>query len=316
VGALATFLRGFVRILSKRLASYELIPADVRRRGGFPFLSAAFTNARRRLLPGPRPVVSGIGREVYGSLGRDGICVLRVDPRLHAAVASEAAPILEQLRQSRGQRKPGGRDFMESRASALRSSNASLFRAVDEMLKGSGALDGISAYVGRQARLIDVNPQINDVSDDFWARIFPDMPAEDRPCSYVHKDASGGDIKAMIYLSDVSERSGPFTFTVGSHPPRRTRLTDWIEEANDQSGLSGTEPRARAAFIALPRLLRRKCAFGNDVRAGSDLARRICMAEWPITASKGHLVMFDTKGYHRGGMVTEGERVVITCVIG
>ena len=198
----------------------------------------------------------------------------------------------------------------------IRTTSEGLFHAVESMLRDSGALAGISAYIGREARLVDVNPQINNPSDDFWARTFPDMPALERPCSYVHKDASGGDIKAMIYLSDVGERSGPFIFAVGSHPPRRTRLADWVEETNDQSGFSGTNPDVRARFMSLPRLMRRKCAFGNDVRPGSEFAARILRSEWVILASRGHLVMFDTKGFHRGGMVTEGERAVITCVIG
>ena len=312
----ATFLRYFSVILGKRAISYELIPADVRKRGGLPFAVAALGNVRRKVFGG-RPASPTLeSRPVVDALSRDGICVLRLEPDAFAAIAAEASPILEGLRRARGERKAGGRDFAESRASALRSTNQGLFRAVDSMLRESGALAGISAYIGREARLVDVNPQINDTSDDFWARTFPDLPAQEWPCSYVHKDASGGDIKAMIYLSDVGEKSGPFTFAVGSHPPRRTRLADWVEETNDQSGFSGTDPDARSAFMSLPRPMRRKCAFGNDVPAGSELSTCIVRSEWRIVAPRGHLVMFDTKGYHRGGMVTEGERVVITCVIG
>lgn len=316
IRATATFLKYFAVILCKRTISYELIPADVRKRGGMPFAAAAWANVRRRFLGGRPAPVTPDSRPVTDALGRDGICVLRIEPAAFSAIATEATPILEGLRKSRGERKAGGRDFAESRASALRATNHELFRAVDSMLRESGALAGISVYIGREARLIDVNPQINDTTDDFWARIFPDLPAEERPCSYVHKDATGGPIKAMIYLSDVSDHSGPFTFAVGSHPPRRTRLTDWVEETNDQSGFSGTGHEARRGFMSLPRMVRRKCAFGNDVRAGTELAERIVRSEWRITASRGHLVMFDTKGYHRGGMVTRGERVVITCVIG
>lgn len=310
------FLFYFAVIFSKRAISYELISADVRKRGGTPFARAAFANVRRKLLGGR--VVESAKKEcpIAGVLSRDGICVLRLEPNMFAPIAAEATPILNDLRRIRGERATGGRDFAESRASALRTTSEGLFHAVDSMLRDSGALAGISAYIGREARLVDVNPQINNTSDDFWARTFPDMPALERPCSYVHKDASGGDIKAMIYLSDVGESSGPFTFAVGSHPPRRTRLADWVEETNDQSGFSGTSPDMRARFMSLPRPMRRKCAFGNDVCPGSDFAARILCSEWRILASRGHLVMFDTKGYHRGGMVTEGERVVITCVIG
>jgi hypothetical protein len=47
-----------------------------------------------------------------------------------------------------------------------------------------------------------------------------------------------------------------------------------------------------------------------------SLSRDIRDALWTITAPKGSIVMFDTKGVHRGGMVVEGQRRVITCVLG
>jgi len=69
-------------------------------------------------------------------------------------------------------------------------------------------------------------------------------------------------------------------------------------------------------FAALPKVLQRKCAFGNDILANTEIAERLLAAEWTITAERGHIVLFDTKGFHRGGMVTRGERLVLTCVIG
>ncbi len=210
----------------------------------------------------------------------------------------------------------GGRDFAESRASALRTENADLFACVEQMLTQSGVLDGCSAYLGHSAKLVDVNPQINDSSDDFWQRVFPDLPSSPLPTAYLHRDASGGDIKAILYLSDVGPDNGPFSYALGSHRVPRTRLTDWIEETNDQSGASGTARADRQSFIALPAKLQRKCAFGNDILPATEIATRLNAAEWTIEARRGHLVIFDTKGFHRGGMVKEDERVVLTCVIG
>jgi hypothetical protein len=37
---------------------------------------------------------------------------------------------------------------------------------------------------------------------------------------------------------------------------------------------------------------------------------------WQVCAPKGSLVMFDTKGIHRGGLVENGERRVVTCIVG
>ena len=131
-----------------------------------------------------------------------------------------------------------------------------------------------------------MNPQINDSTDDFWQRIFVDQPSAEHPAAYFHKDASGGDIKATIYLSDVDKGAGPFSYVIGSHRCHQSALGNWIEEANDQSGLSATNAVSRRRFSALPKSLRRKCAFGNDldgrlgdiqahvgVRVGSDCSR-------------------------------------------
>ena len=80
--------------------------------------------------------------------------------------------------------------------------------------------------------------------------------------------------------------------------------------------MAATDPKSRRIFSSLPALLRLKGSFGNDVLDDSELAKLIGDSKWQITADKGAIVMFDTKGIHRGGMVTSGERQVITCVIG
>jgi hypothetical protein len=174
----------------------------------------------------------------------------------------------------------------------------------------------VGRYLGRRAQLVDVNPQVNDPSDDFWRTVFPDLHARLPASAYFHRDASGGDIKAIFYMTDVGPENGPFTYVLGSNHLRLKRLDDFICEANDSSGLSGTTSDARRKFAALPRLFRQKGSFGNDLPDDAPLSRTIQDSQWPITSKKGAIVLFDTKGTHRGGMVTAGERRVITCVLG
>lgn len=118
-------------ILGKRAISYELIPVDVRKRGGIPVAVAALGNVRRKVFRGRAARPTPESRPVMDALSRDGTCVLRLGTDAFAAIAAEATLILEGLRRARGERKAGGRDFAESRASALRSTNQGLFRAVD-----------------------------------------------------------------------------------------------------------------------------------------------------------------------------------------
>ena len=315
--SLLTFVQYFAVVLCKRLISYELIPGDLRKPrslgGVLRLLVAASGNMLRTLVP--RATYRGMPSPVHAALDAEGVCVVQIAPQHLSAVGAAAQPLFDQLRRARGSKAEGGRDFDESRSSARRVANADLFAAVENMLQTSGILAGVSGYIGRRASLVDVNPQINDPSDDFWRRVFPDLPATERPASYFHRDSSG-DIKAILYLSDVGPDNGAFSYAAGSHRVRQGKLVDRIEETVDQSACSGTGPVNRARFAALPRVLQRKCAVGNDLLPGTEITQRLLGAEWSITAARGHVVLFDTKGFHRGGMVRQGERLVLTCVMG
>jgi hypothetical protein len=320
-GSLLGFSKYLGVILCKRLISYELIPGHLRKprsaSGVVRLLSKAARNALRNLVPRqPGTATSNEGHAVQRALGLDGVCVAQVGTPQLAQISAAAQPLYDELRKARGTRAEGGRDFDESRSYALRTAHAELFAAVESTLTLSGILDGVSAYIGRPASLIDVNPQINDKSDDFWRRIFADLPAAERPVAYLHRDATGGDIKAILYMCDVTAENGPFSYVIGSQKVNSGRVGDWIEQTNDQSSYSGTGRLNRGRFAALPAFLRRKCAFGNDVLPGTEVSQRLLGAEWTISAPRGSIVLFDTKGFHRGGMVNQGERLVLTCVLG
>lgn len=123
-------------------------------------------------------------------------------------------------------------------------------------------------------------------------------------------------MKVIFYMSDVSVENGPFNYSVGSHKIEMSRFNDYICEANDSNGLAGTHKDARKVFMALPRKFRQKGTFGNDLSDTSKISQKILNSNFEVTASAGTFVVFDTKGIHRGGCVTNGERRVITCVVG
>jgi len=315
--AVAIFARSMAKLLLKRTIKYEFIPFDVREdrslMGRARFLGAALGN-----------VVSGDARARKlsaaeadaGRMALHGIHVVTMPGEAFAVLDKAARAEFDRLAARRG-RSNGRRLFEESRGQASRLEQRELFDTIETALRDGGVFDVASAYLGRKARLIDVNPQINDTTDTFWRDIFPDAELETLPpTAYCHRDASGGDLKAIIYMTDVDERTGPFSYVVGSNRIRISRVDDLICEANDSNGLAGTDAQARARFAALPKKLRQKGSFGNDLRPESPLGREIGQGLWAVRAGRGSIVLFDTKGIHRGGMVEDGERRVITCVIG
>jgi len=320
VRAVVRFARSWFVIKLKRLIRYEMIPLDVRKpndAGGW--LRLAITSATHALQRARRPGVPepDAQRSLQECQFRANGCVVVSMPlHLLEKVQSLSKPAFSALASRRRNTKGTARDFEESRYYASRTEALALFELIDHILQESGLLETASAYLGRKAKLVDVNPQINDASDDFWRRVFPDLPATLPNSAYFHRDASGGDLKVIVYLSDVTPQAGPFQFVVGSHLLQTSTFETHTCETNDSNGLSGTAPLERELFAMLPARLRMKGAFGNDVVDGGPLDQALSASNWSITGLAGSVVMFDTKGVHRGGMVLDGVRRAITCVIG
>lgn len=307
----------FALLLTKRVIRYEMIPYENRKANSFAdrigFVTTGFRNAMGL---GNIKADTAEAPAALTHLNDQGIAVVAMPPTQFETLETLAKPHFDALAARRGQRV-NRREFDESRATADRRQSPELFTFIEKVLAESGLSATADAYMGRKAHLIDLNPQINDPSDSFWRDIFEDKPEIGLPrTAYCHRDASGGDLKAIIYMTDVGPETGPFTYAVGSNQMVISRRDDLLCEANDHNGLSSTSLEARREFAALPAMLRQKGSFGNDLNDDAPQSRQIATALWEVEGRKGSIVLFDTKGIHRGGMVDTGERRVITCVLG
>ncbi len=317
ISTLATFLANFSLLLVKRVVHYEVIPYENRAPRSLSERIGFLFSGLKNIFSGSKPVAKQEPKNpVTEELRSKGIAAVLIPAGRFQEAKAMAESHFEKLAQRRG-KKESRREFDESRSTVDPRDSAEFVGLINKVLEEGGVLDAASRYVGRELHLVDVNPQINDPSDTFWTDIFPDRKNDKLPrTAYYHRDASGGDIKAIIYFSDVGPKNGPFAYATGSNRMQISRLDDLLREANDHNGLSSTSPQARKRFSALPAKLRQKGAFGNDQPDDSLLTRAIASAEWEVTAPAGSIVLFDTKGIHRGGMVEQGERRVITCVLG
>lgn len=314
--ALWIFAHSFATVLAKRAIRYEMIPNDRRNAGGFAFAGAALRNMLGRSRSRVEPTDPAARAEVRRCLERYGIAVVTMPDNRMEALDRAAAPFFVALEEARRASAEGRRAFGDSRGTTDRARNAALYRLTEQILTEAGIMAAASVHLARTPQVVDINPQINDVTDDFWARVADDTAGERLPdTAYFHRDASGGDLKAIIYCSDVGSENGPFEYVVGSQAMPISRLDDWICEANDHF-LSDTRPEIRHLFASLPAWAQQKGTFGNDL-VPEDALSKACLAHaWRITAPRGSIVLFDTKGIHRGGMVEAGERRVLTCVLG
>jgi hypothetical protein len=112
--------------------------------------------------------------------------------------------------------------------------------------------------------------------------------AEPRQSQLWHRDREDRYIcKVFVYLSDVDEGAGPFTYAPGTHAKGRVKA----------------QPRS----FAEP----------DGVRRSDDaqMAEVISPEQWiRCTGRAGTIVFADTRGYHKGGEARERDRVMYTCM--
>src|SRR2546429_6053082 len=124
-----------------------------------------------------------------------------------------------------------------------------------------------NAYIGMHSYLRGL---------EMWRNLPTDEPP--KPSQLWHRDWDDViNLKLFVYLSEVTEEHGPFTFA------------------------SGTQPGG-------PRELDVKDRLSDD-----EMAARVRREDWVVcTGGPGIVVLADTCGYHKGGKPTKGDRLLWT----
>ena len=137
-------------------------------------------------------------------------------------------------------------------------------------------LDVANAYFGMFTRLRYFN---------VW-RTFA-TPGRPRESQLWHQDREDFHImKVFIYLGDVGRGAGPFTYAPGTHP----------------KGSVSREPRH---------------TLEGGVRRSTDeqMAAVVPPARWiEALGSRGTVIFADTRGYHKGGLARDRDRLMFTCM--
>ncbi len=128
----------------------------------------------------------------------------------------------------------------------------------------------VNQYFGMYAKLTHTN---------VWHTLVTSQPPSQS--QLWHRDPEDRHIlKMFLYLSNVDEGAGPFTYAVGSHKdPYRMA---------PHRHLDGETPRS----------------------TDGEMARLVPPRGWvAVTVPKGTLVFADTRGYHKGGLARRSERI-------
>lgn len=234
-----------------------------------------------------RPALAGEAPRVLGDLNRDGVAMVP------AAKLLGPVSVYDELEQEifRLENEMAG-ELAKLRAAAVDASSLERKSFLCELLGEKPVLDpgsvftrfalqdqilGIAnAYFGMYTRMRAYN---------IWHSFVTDAPP--RQSQLWHRDREDRLIlKVFVYLCNVDEHTGPFTYAPGTHA-------------------KGPVRRAPESFSE------------NGVNRSTDeqMARVVPRDRWiTALAPKGTIVFADTHGYHKGGEARRADRLLYMCM--
>lgn len=260
-----------------------------------------FVKRRRWTITGPTPQLD--------ALQRDGLVPLRMSREARTNMEGATRPYFDRLEERRRGVGPGHRKYADGQLDTTRTSAPELFAAVERMLTDAGILESVRAYLGSRAEVQKVTVQMNDEGDDFWRAPFEKLGVPLPRTAFFHVDNTYDLVKVILYMSDVTDTSGPFSYVPGTHKIRLGFVEGLLLRATDI--WCDVWPQNRALILTLPRRFRRKAKFGDDIPAGDPWGQWLLEHERVVTSADGDMLLFDVMGIHRGGMVERGERRVV-----
>jgi hypothetical protein len=286
-----------------------------------------------------RAVAAGPPSPTFEALQRDGVVALRLTAEEREHIRTGLAPQIAALRAKRAGaqvelpprpaaarqgvldsvRRNGVLGALHKRLNPRATPNSwfiheedapEVFQTLRQAMDRHGVLEAASRYQGRKLDVRFLKLVINGAGQRWWGAPFADLDMPEPPALTMHVDHLWT-TKAILYVSDVGERNGPFCYCLGSNHVRIGWLEGAARRANDRVDFSSCEAKQRRLFAALPRALRHKAKFGNDLQPDDPATGRLLAAEKRFTSADGDLLLFDDRGMHRGGLVEEGERCIL-----
>jgi len=172
-----------------------------------------------------------------------------------------------------------------------------------------------SQYMRRPMHLAGVYLNLSRTHDQWWRARDQDVGLGLPKTVGMHYDSCLGLMKCMMYLSDVGQGDGPFSYlpgTVRAHTGLMQRLSG---KAMPYAKIGLDTPDSRRLFLKLPAGLRNYSHFGDDLLCGSDLEAAYHAREHQFLSADANVILFDNYGLHRGGMVEGGERLTLQLLL-
>ena len=241
------------------------------------------------------------GGQIYEDLFEKGISYLNIDTKkIRDAIDQE----IKNLIVLPDWRPPPGQF---DRAKQL---GPEIVKLVNEMFQSHGILQAATKYNKfNNLQVKNVVLHIAKPTDENYKQFLYDCKTITKTTN-LHIDPKENVIKAMMYLNDITENDGPFSYVEKSNRWIYDDLQNIFGRAISTGSYCHT-PQSRAAVFQFPKQCRVSHNFGRLLLDGSEQQEMILEKEKPFTSDKGNLCVFDPAGMHRGGICKTGTRIAL-----
>lgn len=185
-----------------------------------------------------------------------------------------------------------------------------IIEIVSNIFKKTNILAASSNYNGRNLRVANVVLLVSKPNDVHYRGFMLDCKEEPETICY-HIDPKEDVMKAMIYLNDIDNEAGPFSYV----PTSNRFMINKLQQIFGRSITTGSychTPDARRSVFRLPKCLRVSYNFGRLLLNNTELSNRILKEHEVYTSDKANCIVFDPgAGIHRGAFCKSKDRVAL-----
>ena len=206
-----------------------------------------------------------------------------------------------------------------------------IVRLLNKEFLHSGVLVSLDPIANRKMKVIGVAYELSVAGSNWWK---PKMASSKLSKTlYAHVDRGVDAPKAIVYLTNVEAQNGPTICYPQAYAELDiTGLQDFVGRCIETVGRSTDSPlrglykfsgpvmdseEFRRHFMKLPSSMRFNSHFGWDVEPHSQLEDFLLSKETKVLGPAGTTLVFDgARLLHRGGLIEEGERIVLQVIFG
>jgi hypothetical protein len=260
-------------------------------------------------------------------LGADGYYVTEISEQALNSIRRHAEPLLARLRSNASEGRVTRTDLSVNSGRVIRR----IVRLLNREFRRSGVLGDLQHLLRGRPRVVGLALELS-VSGSTWWQL-PIASSEWPKTLYAHVDRAIDAPKSIVYLTDVGPENGPTSCYPSAYQQvAKNPLQDLVGRCLETIGRDADSPlhayyqlagqplqneRFRGHFMRLPPELRFNSHFGWDVVPRSPLEDFLAATEFQVLGPAGTALVFDgAQLLHRGGLISEGERVVLQVVFG